>query len=167
MQALARQKSAKATFTEKKYLAVVDQPLESAGELSYTAPDRLEKRTLTPKLESLVLDGDRLIIERAGKRRLIISTESRPDAAAFVESVRGTLAGDLNALKTYYTVDFSGGAAAWKLTLVPKQTDMLKLISRIRIDGANDRITFIVFEQADGDRSEMRVVPVTVPVTAP
>lgn len=158
MQMLARIKSSKATFTEKKYLAVMDQPLESSGEMSYTAPDRLEKRTLLPKLESMVLDGDRMIIERAGKRRLIISVDSRPEAAAFVESVRGTLAGDLNALKTYYKLDLSGNAAGWKLVLVPLQPGMLKLISRIRIEGAHEAITFIAFDQADGDRSEMRVV---------
>jgi hypothetical protein len=158
MQMLARIKSSKATFTEKKYLAVMDQPLESSGEMSYTAPDRLEKRTLLPKLESLVLDGDRMIIERAGKRRLIISIESRPEAAAFVESVRGTLAGDLNALKTYYKLDLSGNASGWKLVLVPIQPGMLKLISRIRIEGAHEAISFIAFDQADGDRSEMHVV---------
>ena len=38
-------KSGKATFVEKKYLAMLDQPLESSGELSFTA-DRLEKRTV-------------------------------------------------------------------------------------------------------------------------
>ncbi|MGC4061815.1 MAG: outer membrane lipoprotein carrier protein LolA [Aquabacterium sp.] len=163
MQMLARIKSSKATFTEKKYLAVMDQPLESSGEMSYTAPDRLEKRTLVPKPESMVLDGDRLIVERAGKRRLIISVDSRPEAAAFVESVRGTMAGDLNALKTYYKLDLSGNAAGWKLALVPIQPGMLKLISRIRIEGAHEAITFIAFDQADGDRSEMRVVASPVP----
>lgn len=163
MQTLAKQKSAKAMFTEKKFIAFVDQPLESSGELSYTAPDRLEKHTLQPKPESLVLNDDRLIIDRPGKRRLVISTQSRPEAAAFIESIRGTLAGDLNALQKYYTVDLEGNASAWKLTLVPKQPDMLKIMSRIRIDGAQDAVTFIVFEQADGDRSEMRIVKTTTP----
>lgn len=163
MQMLAKQKSAKATFTEKKFIAFVDQPLESSGELSYTAPDRLEKHTLLPKSESLVLDDDRLIIERAGKRRMIISTQSRPEAAAFVESIRGTLAGDLSALQKFYTVDLSGNATGWKLTLVPLQPGMLKIMSRIRIEGVQDAMTFIVFEQADGDRSEMRVVKLPTP----
>ena len=46
---LARNKGGKARFVEKKFLAVLDKPLIATGEMTYTAPDRLEKRTLTPK----------------------------------------------------------------------------------------------------------------------
>ncbi|HYR24217.1 MAG TPA: outer membrane lipoprotein carrier protein LolA [Aquabacterium sp.] len=163
MQTLARQKAAKATFTEKKYLAVVDRPLESSGELSYTAPDKLEKRTLSPKPETLLLDGDQLSIEQAGRRRNTINIQSHPEVAAFVESIRGTLAGDLAALQRYYTLDFSGRADAWKLVLVPIQPAMRKVMSRIRVDGTDEALTRIVFEQADGDRSEMHIQRLKTP----
>ena len=163
MQMLARHKVANATFTEKKFIALMDQPLESAGELSYTAPDKLEKRTLTPKRETMILDGDQLSIQRAGRRRMSVSLQSRPEAAAFVESVRGTMSGDLNALQKYYTLELTGRADAWKLSLVPTQPGMLKIMSRIRIEGTQDALTLIVFDQADGDHSEMRIVAVNAP----
>jgi outer membrane lipoprotein-sorting protein len=163
MRMLARHKSANATFTEKKFIAVMDQPLESAGELSYTAPDKLEKRTLTPKVEIMTLDGDQLSVQRAGRRRMSVSLQSRPEAAAFVESVRGTMSGDLNALQKYYTLELSGRADAWKLALVPTQPGMLKIMSRIRIEGTQDALTLIVFDQADGDRSEMHIVAANSP----
>lgn len=163
MQTLARQKVAKATFTEKKYIAVVDRPLESSGELSFTAPDKLEKRTLSPKPETLLLDGDQLSIEQAGRRRNTINIQSHPEVAAFIESIRGTLAGDVVALQRYYTLDFSGRAEAWKLVLVPVQPAMRKVMSRIRVDGAGEALTRIVFEQADGDRSEMHIQRMKTP----
>ena len=47
---LAKNKGGKAKFTEKKYISLLDKPVVSSGEMSYTAPDRLEKRTLTPKV---------------------------------------------------------------------------------------------------------------------
>ena len=167
MHMLAKHKSANATFTEKKFIALMDQPLESAGELSYTAPDKLEKRTLMPKAETMILDGDRLSMQRAGRRRMSVSLQSRPEAAAFVESVRGTMAGDLSALQKYYTLELAGRAEAWKLTLVPTQPGMLKIMSRIRIEGTQDAITLIIFDQADGDRSEMRIVAVSAQQSAP
>jgi len=52
MHMLGQKKSGTATFVEKKYIAMLKQPLESSGELAFTAPDRLEKRTLKPKAES-------------------------------------------------------------------------------------------------------------------
>src|SRR5688500_13261361 len=49
MQSLAQVKSAKGRFVERKYLAILNAPLELSGTLSYSAPGRLEKHTLAPK----------------------------------------------------------------------------------------------------------------------
>src|SRR5947207_3039459 len=57
MQGLAARAPGKARFVERKYIAILDKPVESSGELRYIPPDRLEKRTLAPKPELLVLEG--------------------------------------------------------------------------------------------------------------
>jgi hypothetical protein len=158
MRLLAVHKSAKASFVERKYIAMLDAPVESAGELSFTAPDRLEKRTVSPKPESLVLEGDRLTVESNG-RKMAISLQSHPEAAAFVESIRGTLAGDLDALQKFYSLELSGRAEHWRLQLVPRQPEMLRIVTRIRFEGSQSAVNLIVFEQADGDRAEMQVTP--------
>lgn len=155
MQLLAQQKSGKASFVEKKYIGIVDKPVESSGELAFTAPNKLEKRTLKPALESLVLDGDNLTIEQADKRRFTVSLQEHPEVSAFVESIRGTLAGDRTALEKYYTVTTAGPMEKWQLQLIPTQARMAEVISRIRISGAQASVKTIEFEQADGDRSEM------------
>ena len=159
MRLLSVQKSGKATFVERKYIAMLDKPVDSSGELSFTAPDRLEKRTLSPRPESLVLEGDRLTIDAKGKK-ITINLLSHPEAAAFVESIRGTLAGDLGALERYYSLQLKGTAEHWILQLVPWQPEMLRIVSRIRFEGNRSAVTLVVFEQADGDRSEMRITPV-------
>jgi len=41
MGALAERKHGHVSFTEKKFIAVLDKPVESSGELLYDAPDRL------------------------------------------------------------------------------------------------------------------------------
>ena len=155
MQLLAQQKSGKASFVEKKFIGIVDKPVESSGELAFTAPSKLEKRTLKPALESLVLDGDNLTIEQADKRRFTVSLQEHPEVSAFVESIRGTLAGDRTALEKYYTVSAAGPMEKWQLQLIPTQARMAQVISRIRISGAHANVKTIEFEQADGDRSEM------------
>lgn len=156
MQLLAQTKSAKATFVEKKYIGIVDTPVESSGELTFTAPDKLEKRTLKPKAEALILDGTALTVDMAGKRRTI-RLQDYPEVAAFVESIRGTLAGDRSALEKTYKLDLTGSREKWQLVLTPTQARMSKIITRIRMQGAQADIRSIDFDQADGDRSEMVV----------
>jgi outer membrane lipoprotein-sorting protein len=160
MQALGQQKSGKASFVEKKYLAVLDQPLESSGELSFTAPDRLEKRTIKPKPESVVLEGDQLTLERSNGRKLTVALADRPEVSAFVESIRATLAGDRNGLERFYALALEGNADQWRLVLTPTQPRMLKVISQIRIGGTHATVKTIEFLQADGDRSEMTITGV-------
>src|SRR5262249_34949583 len=86
MSALAQRKSGRVQFTEKKYLAMLERPVESSGELVFVAPDHLEKRTVTPKPENLVLDGDMMTVERGGKR-YTMPLQNYPEVAAFIESI--------------------------------------------------------------------------------
>ena len=163
MQTLAQSGSAKAIFTEKKFIGFMDQPVESSGELSFTAPDRLEKRTLQPKPELVRLFGTRLIIEQPGRRQMVLELGGRPDAMAFIESIRGTLAGDQEALERYYMLELKGRADAWQLTLLPRFDNMRKVVTRIRMEGKQANVSLVAFDQADGDRSEMRITRVSAP----
>ncbi len=162
MRLLAQTKSGHATFVERKYIGIVDKPVESSGDLFFTTPDKLEKRTLKPHAESMILDGKRLIIDRAGKKRLNLDLGDYPEAAAFVDSIRGTLAGDLTALDKVYTLTLHGTATQWQLILQPRYSRMSDVIRRIAIQGSKGDISRIDFDMADGDRSEMSVTKVAV-----
>lgn len=162
MQTLAQNKSGRATFVEKKYLALLDKPVESSGELYYTAPDRLEKRTLLPKPEALVLDQGRLLVEQ-GKRRYQLALADYPEIAAFVESIRGTLAGDRQALERVYRIELDGTSERWQMMLQPREAKMSAVVSRIRISGVRNDVQTIEIQQADGDRSVMSIARVANP----
>ena len=162
MRLLAQTKSGHATFVEKKYIGIVDKPVESSGDLFFTTPDKLEKRTLKPHAESMILDGKQLIIDRAGKKRLNLDLGDYPEAAAFVDSIRGTLAGDFTALDKVYTLTLNGTATQWQLILQPRYSRMSDIIRRIAIRGSKGDISRIDFDMADGDRSEMSVTKVAV-----
>ena len=99
MQELRAVKSAHGQFVERKYLAVLSAPLELSGTLAYTAPGRLEKRTLQPRPERLLLEGNTLTLEDQ-KRRRSYALEQNPPVRAFVESIRSTLKRALRASST-------------------------------------------------------------------
>ncbi|MDA8383287.1 MAG: outer membrane lipoprotein carrier protein LolA [Betaproteobacteria bacterium] len=155
MRRLAHNKSGEATFVEKNYLSVLDKPVVSSGDLSFVAPDRLEKRTLVPRPETMTLDGDSLTVTLPGKSPMTVSLRQHPDVAAFVESIRGTLAGDLTGLQAFYTLKLAGSPGRWQLTLTPKQEQLARLFDRIVIRGRRADIRSIDLEERDGDHSEM------------
>lgn len=156
MQSLAKVASGRATFVETKYLAMLDRPLQSSGELVYRAPDHLEKRTLKPRPETLVIDGDTLAIER-GSRKLSVQLQEYPELAGFLDSIRGTLAGDRKALERTFKLKLEGSAERWQLSLSPLDAKMATTIHLIRIAGSRDNVRSIEIIQTDGDRSVMTV----------
>ena len=162
MQSLAGIKEAKGNFVESKFLSVLNRPLESAGVLVFQAPGHLEKHTLTPKAETLVLDQGVLTIDNKArniKRTLVL--QEYPAIWAFVESIRSTLAGDLPTLERFYKIKLEGNAAHWKMRLLPVDSRMREMISEIRIVGHSTWVDSIETLEANGDRTLMKVVEVT------
>jgi hypothetical protein len=158
MQGLAQNKSGRASFVEKKYIALLDKPVESSGELLYTAPDRLEKRTFKPRPESMLIESGTLTVER-NKRRMTLRLQDYPELVAFTESIRGTLAGDVAALRRVYNLELEGSEERWTLILRPVETRMLEVVQRIRIGGSRAEVKTIEIEQTDKDRSVMVIAP--------
>ncbi|WP_321788412.1 outer membrane lipoprotein carrier protein LolA [Burkholderia pyrrocinia] len=159
MSTLAQHKSGRATFTETKYLSIATQPVESSGELVFVAPDHLEKHTLSPKPEHLVVDGDMLTVER-NNRKYTLALARYPELGAFIDSIRATLAGNRFALEQVYKVALAGRGDDWTLTLTPLDSRMLKVVSTITLDGTRDMLRSVAIRQADGDHSVMRLQPV-------
>ena len=158
MQSLAQVQSSTARFVERKHLAILNAPLESSGTLLYTAPARLEKHTVAPRAESLVLDGDRITIEdKARDQRRTFALQEHPVIWAFVEGIRSTLAGDLATLTRFYQVGVEGNERRWRLTLKPRAQQMLDFVVEMRISGSHNRIHTIEIIEAGGDRSVMTI----------
>ena len=156
MAGLAKHPQGAATFTEKKFISILEQPIESSGELLFIAPARLEKRTLKPKPETMVLDGDILTVERV-RRKHVLQLRDYPEEAAMIESIRATLAGDRQALERAYHLTLGGRAERWTLVLTPLDPKVGAVIARIRMEGAKDVVRSVEILQADGDSSLMTI----------
>lgn len=156
MTALAARQQGHVTYTERQYLAVLDRPLESSGELLYDAPDRLEKRTLKPKAESLVLERGVVTVKR-GRRKTVLDLREYPQIMPFVESIRATLAGDRTALERVFSLTFTGSFDDWALALVPLDAKLAGTVRQVLLQGRRDEIQVIETRIADGDRSVLTI----------
>jgi outer membrane lipoprotein carrier protein LolA len=159
---LATRQHGRVEFIEQQFLSVLKRPIESSGELRYEAPDRLEKRTLKPRTETLVLSGGILTVERAHSRR-VTDLHAYPQVLPFVESIRATLAGDRGALERVFHLDFAGSLERWSLVLVPLDSKVKQTVAQVRIDGMRDQLQRVEIRQPDGDRSLMTLRPSTLP----
>jgi hypothetical protein len=152
MQMLARRPHGEVSFVEQHFMKLLSRPVESMGELRFDAPDRLEKRTLEPQAEDLVLEGDELRITRHGRTRTL-SLADYPQIKPMIESIRATLAGDRPSLERLFEVHFVGDLERWTLVLVPRPGTNPARIREVQIDGAGEKLLTVEVRERDGDRS--------------
>ena len=155
---LARRKHGQVTYEEKDYLSDLEEPLKSSGVLIYDAPDHLEKRTLKPRLASVVLDHGMVTVQR-GHRTYHLELSSYPQVAPYVDAIRATMAGDRSALERVFKVSFEGSLERWELGLVPLDKKIARGVKGIQIKGARDDVQTVEITQPDGDRSVMTMGP--------
>lgn len=155
MHTLSEVREAGGRFTERKYLAILSEPLILHGSVRYQAPDYLRKEYDDPDSESFQVRGDELTVEFPDGRRRDLSIDDHPVLRAFVESYRATLAGDEATLKRYFFLDLSGRMDAWELRLTPRQVELADYLSAVIIRGRKNAAYSVETLEASGDRSVM------------
>jgi hypothetical protein len=158
LQELAQRRHGHAAFTEVQYLAMLDRPLESSGELLYDAPDRLEKHTLKPRPETLTLAHGVLTATRGGHTRTV-ALAAYPQLAPLIESLRATLAGDRAALEQVFNTRLEGDPAHWTLRLTPRNPDTARVVKEVLMRGAHANLSTVEIIQTDGDHSILTIGP--------
>lgn len=156
LQQLSQRRHGHVTFTEVQYLAMLDRPLESSGELLYEAPDHLEKRTLSPRPETLVLAHGVLSATRGGRTRTL-ELAAHPQLAPLIESLRATLAGDRASLERVFNAHLDGDSSQWKLHLVPRDPAAARLVKEVLITGEHANLQTVEIFQTDGDHSLLTI----------
>lgn len=165
---LAKQKSGEARFTEQRFVHGLEGPLDASGTLSFDAPDKLVRRTLSPRNETMAVEGNTLTLSRGGRTRTL-ALDSMPELLGLVEAMRGTLSGDGATLQRYFKSMVSGSSAKWTLDLTPIDSRLAAQVSSIRISGRASDVVGLEMEFVGGDRSAMSIspnVPAATPVNA-
>lgn len=156
MTVLAEVQRSTAAFEETRFIAALTAPIVRRGTLRYVRPDFLEMVVHSPTPERIEIKGDELTLDSRGDiKRFRVS--QFPAIAAWIESLRATLAGDGRALGRHFRVGASGRMAAWTLELVPVDTELAGVVSRIAISGTQAQLTRIEIVERGGDRSMMMI----------
>ena len=156
MQLLAANPSSEVVYVEKKYSALLAQPVVSSGRLVYRRPDVVEKNMTAPRQESFRIAGRELTVTRGGKERRM-SLSSEPLLAAFAASLRGVLSGDARQLVEHYRLALSGTQSEWTLEMTPIDEEITRFVQRVVVSGRAGHVKQIEVREANGDRSVLTV----------
>ena len=85
----------------------------------------------------------------------IVNLREHPVLRAFVESYRGTLAGDLETLSRHFELELGGHMDAWQLRLTPRNLELAEYLSAVVLRGREGTVTSVETLEANGDRSVM------------
>jgi len=159
MAQLARRSSGEARFSEQRFVKGLDEPLVSSGTLSFAAPDRFARRTLQPRPESMVVEGNTVTFSRGGRSRSL-TLDASPEAVIAVEAVRGTLTGNAQVLQKHFRTRLTGDAERWTLELTPIDGSAAGSLRNVHVSGRRDEVLQVETQLLDGDRTLMTIDPV-------
>jgi outer membrane lipoprotein-sorting protein len=166
MALLAQKRSGEARFTEQREVKGLEAPLASSGTLSFAAPDRFTRKTLAPRPESMVVEGNIVTLTRNGRSRSL-ALDASPEMEAIVEAVRGTLTGNPTSLQQHFKLAVAGSPEQWTLELKPATPRLAVMLDSIRIAGKRSELRTVEMRLADGDRSVMQIEPVAAGAAGP
>jgi len=148
LQQVARGATSEVRFTETRTTRLLKAPLTSSGVLRYARPDRLERETLRPTAEKVVIEGTQVTIERNGAQTVMALT-SGSAPALLIQTLRAVLSGDWQELESMHKVSATGSLAQWSLQLTPKPDRAG--VPEIRVAGRGDQVERIEVLERNGD----------------
>ena len=152
---LKRPLPAATAYTEVRFLHQLTRPLILHGELDYDGADKLGKRVDMPYRETTEISGGRVTMTRAGRAPRHFDLERAPDLKALMDGFSALLGGDAIALQALYTLSLVNNAAAWTLTLTPRDTTRAAHLRDFVIDGVKAEPSCFTLRQNNGDASVM------------
>lgn len=148
LRGIAAAAGAEVRFTETRTSRLLKTPLVSSGVLRYGPAGRLQKDTLQPFRETVVIDGLQVTIERDGAQTVVpLVAGSTP--AILVQALRAVLGGQAQELQAHYRIAADGSPDNWSLELQPRSEDSPV---RLRLTGSGADVRDIEVRGSGGDR---------------
>jgi len=152
MHHLATTSGVRAEFHEVKEIALLERPLESDGTIYFVPPRRMARYTTKPTRSAFVLDGPHLSFRDETGHENVDLSEHRI-ARTIIDNLVVLFNGDLEALRARYDVGFEAQGSRWKLDLVPRDSRVRSVVSRVVLRGDDAALEQMVVSEAGGDRT--------------
>ena len=156
MHSLAESGSVRATYRERRYVALLEEPIETGGTLFFQPPDRMARRVESPERAWMAIRDDEVVLRNSrGEQRIDLGRSEV--ARSLVDGLAVVLRGDVALLTARYDVSFRADESRWQIGLTPRADRSRTVIASLVIDGAGDEIHRIEVREAGGDSTVTEV----------
>ena len=152
---LARPAPDSTSFVEVRYSSLLKQPIVVSGRLEHREDGSLVRRVESPYQEVTELHGENVSVERAGSKPRRFTLDRAPELRGMLASFGAILQGNVPMLDQYFAIAAEGSDARWEVTLTPRDKKLKRRLSRIVVDGAENRPKCFTLDEPDGDGSLM------------
>jgi len=152
---LARPAPDSTSFVEVRYSSLLDQPIVVSGHLEHRKDGSLVRSVEWPYQEVTEVHGENVSVARAGSRPRRFTLDRAPELRGMLTSFGAILQGDRQTLDQYFAVSAKGADAHWEITLTPRVDKLRQHLSRIVVNGVENRPKCFTLEEPDGDESLM------------
>jgi hypothetical protein len=149
----------KARFREERHLALLKQPLVSSGTLYLAPPDGMLRRVDDPVASAVLVEGSQLVFSNSGNRRTL-DLDRNPAVRVYIDTFRLLLAGDAEALRKIYQIEFEAGEDAaeqvWLIRLRPRHSPLAGAIASVEVAGQGRTVDEFRLNKVNGDKTVAR-----------
>ncbi|HIV73216.1 MAG TPA: outer membrane lipoprotein carrier protein LolA [Candidatus Aquabacterium excrementipullorum] len=142
-------------FEQTKTLKGFKRPLVSRGAFVMARGRGVHWATREPFASTIVVTRDRIrTLDATGGNT--VETRQEPGLRMVNDLLIGLLAGDVKALASRFQADLAlEGARGWRLTLLPRDANLARFVTRIELQG-DEHVKQVHWTEASGDDTRIR-----------
>ncbi|MCF6765868.1 outer membrane lipoprotein carrier protein LolA [Thiotrichales bacterium 19S3-7] len=148
---LASQKLLVGDFKQIRKIALLSSPLISSGNFELSKENGLKWYQMKPFKSSLIVTDTRISQTIGNNPATVIDKKDQPIVFAFTHIFLSLFQGDIELVKAYFKIDFSGSDNQWQVKLIPISSPLDKAIESILVSGGT-YVSFIEVNQPHGDQ---------------
>jgi hypothetical protein len=148
-----------AQFREERRIGLLKEPLVSSGALDLAPPDGMLRRVDDPVASAVLVEGSLLVFSGSGNRRTL-DLDRNPAVRVYIDTFRLLLAGDAEALREIYRIEFEAGEdpaeRMWLIRLRPLHSPLAEAIASVEIAGRGRTLGEFRLKKVSGDETVTR-----------
>lgn len=146
--------SLEGVFEQQKTIAVLPMPLSSNGRFSFEQGKEVVWETLVPVQSRMTLTTGGIRLDDASGADKTPAQVKQAGAKIVAKIFMGVIAGELDSLQDYFTLNATGTSEDWKILLKPRSENLAAYITEIELRGS-EFTEHLDIREANGDKTRI------------
>lgn len=151
---LAKEQTLFGNFKQIRNIALLSKPLISTGTFTLSNASGLTWQQTKPFESTLIVTNNTISQHILNNPPTVLTKKEQPLVFAFTHIFLSLFQGNIDLVKSYFRVDFTGDEQNWQVKLIPLGAPLDKAINSIVVKGGQ-YVSFIEINQPKGDQMEI------------